>query len=450
MQLFGKILCALAVCALSSSAWAGPSEMEAKRQVEIGLAPGVILGKDNAQLAEGMLPPEILEHYKQGEYVNPIAEWKNGAVRWSDEFRKSTEANAARLDVNAEGAIIDKTTGKAPDSIYGFPFPKIDRADPHAAVKVLWNYYYGYWSNGSRRNITRLDWLGKGGAERKVIMDVYFCQYDGVGVEDKPKTNPNNLLQQFLATALAPGDMYGTTALTWRYRDSGKRDSNWAYVPALRRVRQVSPSNRSDGFLGSDMAQDDGPYFDGKPEDFEWKIVGEVDTFRIADPYSLNGDTKYIALPDGGWRVPFKEIPMAGYQDPNWKGVAWAPVNWVLVKRPMWIIEGTPKDKYYLFGKIQLYIDSENFRGSWSRKFDWKGELVMSYQVGGYINDTPDNGKHFFWRHALYYQVAENLKAARATYAGVPPPGSGEPVNDFFVKYDPNFFDYQTLYRFGK
>jgi hypothetical protein len=44
----------------------------------------------------------------------------------------------------------------------------------------------------------------------------------------------------------------------------GKRDSSWSYVPALRRVRAVSPANRSDGFLGSDVSQDDGRFFDGK------------------------------------------------------------------------------------------------------------------------------------------------------------------------------------------
>jgi len=31
---------------------------------------------------------------------------------------------------------------------------------------------------------------------------------------------------------------------------------------ALRRVRAVSPANRSDGFLGSDMSQDDGAFFE--------------------------------------------------------------------------------------------------------------------------------------------------------------------------------------------
>ena len=37
--------------------------------------------------------------------------------------------------------------------------------------------------------------------------------------------------------ATKPADLQGTASLTWRYRDPGKRDSQWAYVPALRRVR---------------------------------------------------------------------------------------------------------------------------------------------------------------------------------------------------------------------
>ena len=78
-----------------------------------------------------------------------------------------------------------------------------------------------------------------------------------------------------ISAVTGPADLQGTVALTHRFRDPGKRDQVWTYVPALRRVRAVSPSNRSDGFLGSDMSQDDGSYFDGKPEDFEWKLVGE-------------------------------------------------------------------------------------------------------------------------------------------------------------------------------
>jgi len=414
-----------------------------------GLQPGMVLDQHTWQLAAELLPPEVLEHYKRGEYANPIAEWKDGDVHWSAAFRSATETNAGRYDTDAQGSIVEKATGQRAVSVYGFPFPHIDPADPHAGVKVLWNYYYGYWSNGSRRNLTSIIWLSRTGSERSAVEEVFFCQHDGLPPEFRRADNPNHLLQQFLATTRYPADLQGTTALTWRYRDAGKRDSNWAYVPALRRVRQVSPANRSDGFLGSDMSQDDGPFFDGKPEDFTWQLVGERRALRLADPYSLRGDYTYVALPHGGWRIPFKDVPMVGFQQSGWQGVAWAPVNFVLVERPFWVIEGVPKDNYYLYGKIQLYIDKENFRGAWSRKFTWAGELVNTYQIGAYLNGTPD-GTHYLWGHALYYQVAENLKLGRATFAGAPPAGARDAANDFFVSYDPEFFSPQTLVRFGK
>ena len=414
-----------------------------------GLKPGDVLNEKTWEQATGLLPPEILKHYEKGEYANSIAEWKDGAVRWGAEFAGATEENATRLEASPEGSVVDKATGERPPFVYGFPFQRIAAADPNAGVKVLWNYYYGYWSNGSRRNVSMLAWLDRSGPSRSAVMDVHFCQYDGQPADYRPKANPHDLLQQSLANAMEPADLQGTTALTWRYRAPDRRDSSWAYVPALRRVRQVSPSNRSDGFVGSDLSQDDGPFFDGKPEDFTWKLVGEREELRLADPYSLRGEYTYVPRPEGGWRVPFQPVAMAGFQDPAWKGVAWAPVNFVLVRRPVWVVEGVPHDRYYRFGKVELHIDRENFRGAWTRKFDWQGELINSYQIGGYLNGTPD-GTHYIWGHGLYYQVAEDHKRGTATFAGVPPTTWKEPANDFFMPCNPSFYDYQTLVRFGK
>src|SRR5262249_1545669 len=156
--------------------------------------------------------------------------------------------------------------------------------------------------------------------------DVNFLRYDGQPERYRMK-NPENFDMQFLANAMSPTDLYGTASLTWRYRDSDKRDSNWVYVPALRRVRAVSPANRSDGFLGSDMSQDDGPFFDGKPADFTWKLIGQKDMLRIVDPLSLQGKTVSVWLPGGGWRAKWPaDLKSLGYLDPNWKGYGWAPI----------------------------------------------------------------------------------------------------------------------------
>ena len=100
-----------------------------------GPAPGTTLGKDNCKTAEGLLPPEILAHYCKGEYENPVVEWKG--FTFPPDFAASTEKNAGRFDLDAEGGIVDKATGKQPPRIYGFPFPKIDPSDPKAAAKAV-------------------------------------------------------------------------------------------------------------------------------------------------------------------------------------------------------------------------------------------------------------------------------------------------------------------------
>ena len=416
------------------------------------IQPGMTLSTQNWQLAEGLLPPEVLAHYKKGEYENRILAWPNGQMRWEEEFERSTEANAGKYALSPAGSIIEAASGAAPSYIYGFPFPHVEASDPQAAVKILWNSYYGYWYLGNSHNEVRLIWVNPDRIDREAGQDVHFLYYDGQG-ERYRRPNPNNYFMQMIAAATYPADLNGTTALTWRFREPDKRDQSWAYVPALRRVRAVSPSNRSDGFLGSDMSQDDGPFFDGKAEDFEWKLLGSADALRYVDPLSLEGNrSTHTWLPKGGWRTNWPaDIKSFGLQDPTWKGVGWAPIGPQLALRPMWILEATPKDKYYLYGKIQLYIDQETYQGAFNRKFSWNGELLNTYYALGFLSTKytrPDGVDEWLWGSNMGYQAAENLKMNRATVSALAP--GKDPANDRRVTYDPGFFDFNTLQRFGK
>lgn len=454
--MIGKAVgCVFVVCCVGAS-WAQPAppadkEMQAKQAKEVGLKAGDVLAKDNWELAKDLLPPEILRHYEDGEYVNKVVDWPLGTYHWEPPFKAASDANAGHYDVGPEGTVIDKSTGKQPPFVYGIPFPQVDPKDPNAGIKVLWNFEYSYWAEGNSHNVVLLNWVSPGRVDRESTQDVHFLFYDGQG-PDYRLPNPNNFSGQFIATATTPADLNGTAALTWRYRDSEKRDSNWAYVPALRRVRAVSPANRSDGFLGSDMSQDDGPFFDGKPEDFTWKLVGETEMLRLVDPKSFEGKATQVWLPQGGWRSVWPDQPNIGYQDPNWKGVGWAPLSAALARRPCWILEAVPKDKYYLYGKIQLYIDKETYQGAWNRKFGWTGELLNTLQVTAYQRQEltrPDGKKEWLWASNFAFQCAENIKMNRATASGLLPRGKDIP-NDRRVHYDPGFFDSATLQRFGK
>lgn len=423
-------------------------EMERKRLAEVGLQPGMILDQSTAPLAQDLLPPEIAGHFQRGEYKNEISSWPSPAPSMGEEFDAQTERNSETLVLSDEGAIVDRATGQQPPYIYGTPFPKIDRADPKAGIKILWNHYYNYWWNGNNHDVVDLVWVSPTAEERRVTQEIWFKYYDGGHPDFRVPENPNNFLMQFVAVMQSPADVYGVTALSWRYRDPGKRDSVWAYVPALRRARQVSPSNRSDGFLGSDMSQDDGPFFDGKPEDFQWKIVGESEALRMVDPFRLKGLHKTIPLPRGGWRAVIDEGPFYGFEDPKSTTIGWAPIAMHLVRCKAWIIEGIPKDQKYLYGKIQLWIDQANWQGIFNRKFSWQGELLNVVQVDGAPPAKAD-GKYTTWDSpTAAAQIAENIKLNRATVVSFGN-RADHPV-EYHVPLETSFFDYQMLYRFGK
>src|SRR5437660_8252062 len=52
-----------------------------------------------------------------------------------------------------------------------------------------------------------------------------------------------------------PPDVRGTTLLT--HENRGGDDDQWLYLPALRRSRRIGSSNKSNSFVGSELAYED-------------------------------------------------------------------------------------------------------------------------------------------------------------------------------------------------
>ena len=68
-----------------------------------------------------------------------------------------------------------------------------------------------------------------------------------------------------------PRDVKGTAFLIHSFKD--KADNQWIYLPALKRVKRISSSNRSGSFMGSEFA-----YEDMTPQEVEkytYKYMGE-------------------------------------------------------------------------------------------------------------------------------------------------------------------------------
>jgi hypothetical protein len=426
--------------------------MTSRNTLAADLKTGDMIDKDSWQKADGLLPPEILRHYKEGEYSNKFIDWPVANTTFPPDFKAASEANEGKFTTGPDGSIVDKATGKQPAYVMGYPFPTVDEKDPAAAVKILWNNFYRSWYYGNILAESQVNWVNPTRLERRADVQASFGYYDGVPQDELPTANPQNFLYRSLALVVGPADLNGTAALTWRYRDPGKRDASWSYVPALRRVRAVSPANRSDGFLGSDVSQDDGQFFDGKVEDFDWKLVGQTDQLRLSEETNLKGRAKSVWVDGKGWDAEWPDVPFIGYMDPNWRGVAWAPTAAAtLSKRRHWIIEGVPHDRYYMFGKLQLLIDTVSYQGAWNRKFGWKDELLAIHQVMAWNPmpfTRPDGKVDYNQGSNQAFQTVENVKMNRATVAGI----KSSPKAGFYLrfKFNPAAFDLDRLSQSGK
>ena len=56
---------------------------------------------------------------------------------------------------------------------------------------------------------------------------------------------------------LEPSNIRDTAFLTWDYPDAARDDDQWLYLPAMRKVRRISASDRGDYFLGTDLTYED-------------------------------------------------------------------------------------------------------------------------------------------------------------------------------------------------
>ena len=239
---------------------------------------------------------------------------------------------------------------------------------------------------GFKKFSTFVWWLGRNsGFEREIEVlfnDAYLTGFPGA----KEYKNPKDVERYALISVRAPYDLAGTAQLMWRYL-SAKADMNFAYVPAIRRVRRMSPANRSDGFVGSDFAVDDILAYDGKIPLFEWELVEKKEAlvpFAGTEPVGAEVNAK------GEWETARNRPSMHyGFQDKEWQGAPWAPLNPIYVKRPVWVLKAKSKDPYYNYGTQYIWVFADSWGPAYkmvhdrSEKF-WK---FLSATTAGYKTD---------------------------------------------------------------
>lgn len=379
-------------------------------------AEGTRITAANIAAYRALLPPPVAARVAAGQYALPLVAIDPARFRanYSDRFWQASQANRGRFGVDpATGGLTDASTGAIPTRFFGLPFPDIDPADPQAGAKIVHNYRARRMQmDGDFHTFDLSDVLQSGEVLRTVRILLSQAYYVGTTAEP-PAALPDNTESRQLAAALAPRDLEGVGVLTWRINDWTTWDQVWAYLPTIRRVRRVRSSTRGDRIPGFEVQGDDADCYDNKTTYFTWRLVRADE---VIGP--LGSDTPYARpLTDVPPSRREMDLPYdaAVYETPGAKGAGWFPLGNVYARRPVWIVEGVPKDPYYEAARIVLYVDRDLYHGYYKLSYNKAGELYRTNFCGTAWGRSAD-GSFAAPTALLMLGVAE--KENRATPAG--------------------------------
>ncbi len=141
--------------------------------------------------------------------------------------------------------------------------------------------------------------------------------------------------------------------------------------------------------MGSDSWWDVNYMWSGKDSSMTWKFVGEK---TILASFTSPNIMPAQELPDGRMTRVFPytgDHLKFGYQDSNWKGASWAPLNITYVPRKVWIVEQMPKDPYYNWGLHINYVDQESYTIWYKEVYDKSGQFRTWVSTLLHYSESP-------------------------------------------------------------
>lgn len=101
----------------------------------------------------------------------------------------------------------------------------------------------------------------------------------------------------FLLRFMAPSDVKNTATLTIQYDQ--KNDDQWLYLPVIKRAKKISPSKKSDRFMGTEMSYEDLSNYLSEPTgEYDYKLIGSEEVnermaFHLVATPRSNSETQY-------------------------------------------------------------------------------------------------------------------------------------------------------------
>ena len=319
-----------------------------------GITLGMTIDQHNWQVAEPLLPAEVLKRVQTGDFTITVQETTDLPPRAS--YITATTQQYLGVALNG-GSKIDHYTG-------GRPFPIIDPTDPRAGEKAAWNFRYRdvpdtMEMRGLMDGVTNTGVVDRSGMGR---MRVRYGM-DRVGDEtNDPQWEARGVRIKASFEALTPSDIEGNIRITTYFADEAQPSVDLAYSPQQRRTRKgyVNMLTRMGGGR-FDLLQEEQPpfFFIGYLHDYNWLHKGEQ---TMLMPGFLQAG----------------QLTFGGKND-------WYPsVPWEL--RRVIVLESTPKGSHP-YSKRIFYLDAQTYTPYCVLAYDPQGDFVRLTLI---VHGNPD------------------------------------------------------------
>lgn len=319
-----------------------------------GITPGMTIDRQNWQVAEQLLPLEILHLIQQGDFTITVQETTDLPLR--ETYIAATLEQFAGVALDG-GYRIENYQG-------GRPFPILHSTDPRAGEKAVWNFHYRDVPDTLEMR-GAMDSVSNTGAVDRSSTGRIRVRYgmDRVGKEENdPQWESRGIRTKASFEALAPSDLEGNMRITTYYDDQHNPSIDLAYSPQNRRTRKsyVNMLMRMGGGR-YDILQEEQPpfFFTGYLYNYTWDYKGER---TVLAPGFLRHD----------------RLTFSGKN--NW----YPNAPWEL--RKVIIVESTPKEAHP-YSKRIFYLDAQTYAPLYVLSYDPQGAFVRLTVI---VHGNPD------------------------------------------------------------
>ena len=417
--------------------------------------PGDVVTAANREQVRELVPPEVYPFAIESFPDLRMEIVETGHYPPHPKYVEATVKYACQASLDERGNLVNYTAGQ--------PFPYSEWAkeatnhacdlsedDPQMGLKLAWNVNYRWqggpgfniphWGFSNMRNEGRERWRISQGEYRRT----YFSHRADLLPETHQLEEGTNVEWAEYFDVKTPFDLRGTMFLLYRYTD-GKEDDTWAYIPALRRVRRIAATQKSDSLLGTEFTLEDFYLFSGYVWDHDWEFKGEKVLLSAADSKrrcfpSVSGKTspeKFLEIADDDHFDhcrfdPYGALPMVGER---WQ------------KRMSFQLDDIPRQKGHPYSRKLIWYDKETMAPGLAVALDRAGRPYrMIGSVGRWSESSEveqNHGRQVLLGTAV---MIVNLQSGESNL------GQFDTMNvlDFSKKESRKYYDVTRLKRAGR